>query len=841
MGNCCSRFPRVTWGTCEWSCCCPRQQDDHSHVPHVAEAKAEPPAETKEQAKEKENAKAVEEALHAPAAEEARKAPEAPEEPKKEPPAEEGEVAEPSAPQEEGPPEQQEEAMVVEKKEEQKETSETKSERCDEETSPEEPPAGVKSRAPDMKETKDEQNEAVLLTLKGILDELTTVTFDRLYQQILDAGITQNSEIESLVGMVFEKATTQHDFIEMYSQLCVRLKDDLKAIMDQGGQGDKADGNKEGTEEDKEFRRVLLNRCQESFEKYLKPPDNLKDLTGGAFAVAYFDSYYQMLGNFKFVGQLMMDGMLSAKALFVYLDELWDHGEKQGKQGEAQLECVCTFLKTIGPVYNMAQYRADLQQWFHKLAEKSRDATLGKRVRRLMKDVLDLRTDGWRQVVKPGKVQGPSKLRDIHRQHESRGLAPPSEEGVLPTPSAGPKPPAAAAAASASSSRPQEASRVQSGTPGQPTSVITSRRVIKGSDLRGDRDDERRERRQRREREKEEMARGTATTPTPPPTQPTAADERSTSPTAAATAATAAGGGAEEGTSPQPAPAAPTDEDRDLATPVGATNNREATIHLKSILGIGRRDLHDGEESSVAGEGKGRKAWADVSDDEDVLPQHHQHRGESGTPQRRDEEDEKEEERCGERKRGGGGDRPSRPPGRDRYDEHDDRRRGGGGGGRGPRPPLGRERYPPVPAAYKGPYGLILDNIHYEATKRDVEVFLTPCRVDHMMLEADHRNPVKNLGRCYVQFDNRRDFEEAWTYEGRMMLGRRIRISTADEMKYAVGGRLDPAAAIRCNDNNTTTSSTTRGRGRANGALLQRTPNGRGGREGRGRAWPGRE
>jgi len=212
-----------------------------------------------------------------------------------------------------------------------------------------------------------------------------------------------------------------------------------------------------------------------------------------------------------------------------------------------------------------------------------------------------------------------------------------------------------------------------------------------------------------------------------------------------------------------------------------------------------------------------------------------------------------EEERDGERELDGGGgggrqrDRPSRPPGRDRYDEHDDRRRGGGGGGRGPRPSLGRARYferkrcPPVPETYNGPYGLILDNIHYEATKRDVEVFLTPCRVDHMMLEADHRNPVKNLGRCYVQFDNRRDFELAWTYEGLMMLGRRIRISTADEMKYAVGGRLDPAAAIRCNDNNTTTSSTTRGRGRANGALLQRTPNGRGGREGRGRAWPGRE
>ncbi|CEM36207.1 unnamed protein product, partial [Vitrella brassicaformis CCMP3155] len=308
--------------------------------------------------------------------------------------------------------------------------------------------------------------------------------------------------------------------------------------------------------------------------------------------------------------------------------------------------------------------------------------------------------------VEEGEVAEPAAPQEEEAPAEGQKEAEPVETHAEPAPvaekEAAPVEEAKGKAAkedTASSSRPQEASRVPSRTPGQPTSVITSRRVLKGSDLRSDRDEERRERRQHREREKEETARGTATTPTPP----------------------------------------------------------------------------------------------------------------------------------------------------DRYDEHDDRRRGGGGGGRGPRPSLGRARYferkrcPPVPETYNGPYGLILDNIHYEATKRDVEVFLTPCRVDHMMLEADHRNPVKNLGRCYVQFDNRRDFELAWTYEGLMMLGRRIRISTADEMKYAVGGRLDPAAAIRCNDNNTTTSSTTRCRGRANGALLQRTPNGRGGRGGRGRAWPGRE
>ncbi|CEL98189.1 unnamed protein product [Vitrella brassicaformis CCMP3155] len=700
---------------------------------------------------------------------------------------------------------------------------------------------GENSWVASMKKTKVEQNEseAVLRKLKGILNKLTIEKFDRLYQQILDAGITQNSEIEALVGMVFDKATTQHHFIQMYVELCVLLKDNLKAIMERG---DKADGHQEGTEEDKEFRRMLLNRCQESFEKYLKPPDNLNGLTGNDYTEAYLKYKNQMLGNIKFVGQLLIERIMSANLLFECLKQLWHYGEKQGKEGEAQFECVCTFLTTIGPVYDVAKdwnRRAELQQWFHKLEEKSRDENLGIRVRCLMKDVLDLRANGWRRMVKPGMVGGPSKLRDIHRQHveekgedivlsrtnlELRGLASPSE-GLLPIPSAGPKPPAVAAAASASSSRLQEASRVPSRTPGKPTSVITSRRVLKGSDLRGDRHEERRERRQRREREKEERATGNATTPTAPPTQPTAADERSTSPAAAA-AAPAAGGGANQGTSPQPASAAFADEGReelihrmrskakdyikeytfssdledvtknfaDMAIPADihrylrpyhththththsrihntcfrvvsdlmswiAEQNESQRAVCYPLLILLAKPSTDGSPAPLtpdaiqdgvrefaeylddlmldlpklkdiiaqdfiptcasedaeccvvpedliadlkqrcgaagtspyrrvvsAGDGEGRKAWADVSGNEDVLPHHHQHRGERGTPQRRDEEEEKDE-LYSERERGDGGgggcqrDRPSRPPGRDGYDEYDDKRGGGGVGG----------------------------------------------------------------------------------------------------------------------------------------------------------------
>lgn len=61
---------------------------------------------------------------------------------------------------------------------------------------------------------RDEQQQ-LLRRLKGYLNKLTLEKFDKLYTQILGAGIKEKEEVNALMKMVFEKAVSQHHFIQV--------------------------------------------------------------------------------------------------------------------------------------------------------------------------------------------------------------------------------------------------------------------------------------------------------------------------------------------------------------------------------------------------------------------------------------------------------------------------------------------------------------------------------------------------------------------------------------------------------------------------------------------------
>ena len=55
----------------------------------------------------------------------------------------------------------------------------------------------------------------LLRQLKGLLNKLTIEKFDRIYHQIITAGIKEADEVKALMKMVFEKALSQHHFIQV--------------------------------------------------------------------------------------------------------------------------------------------------------------------------------------------------------------------------------------------------------------------------------------------------------------------------------------------------------------------------------------------------------------------------------------------------------------------------------------------------------------------------------------------------------------------------------------------------------------------------------------------------
>lgn len=258
------------------------------------------------------------------------------------------------------------------------------------------------STQPDQAATDAE----VVRTIKAILNKLTIEKFPQLSKQLLgiDFGCTRHVMI--LINEIFEKATTQHSYIEMYADLCELLhvfftenpvSDDPRCA----------------------FKRLLLSECQHSFERNLVPPSNLDQLNDEERLVTEVRYKTRMLGNIRFVGALLARYMLASKVLIAILEELITDPTPEA------LETVAALLTVTGPVFDTKewQYQKQLEDVFsHVQAIVSRKKACCQRVRCLLQDVLDLRSQGWK-ASRPKRFEEPMTLQAVaeQRQQQTRG------------------------------------------------------------------------------------------------------------------------------------------------------------------------------------------------------------------------------------------------------------------------------------------------------------------------------------------------------------------------------------------------------------------------------------
>lgn len=234
-------------------------------------------------------------------------------------------------------------------------------------------------------------DEEIVRTMKSLLNKLTIERFDAISQQLLQCGVHTSVHLQLMIDEIFQKATTQHHFIDMYADLCSFLND-----------------NGVINDPKVKFKKVLLTCCQASFEKHLSPPAGLDDLNNDDRTVAENLYKTRMLGNIRFVGALLVRKMLATKVLFAIMEELL-----QDPTSEA-LESLAALLMVVGP-------GVDYPDWPHlttfnavfKQVEKfSKKESVPKRVRCLLKDVMELRKAGWNDK-RPKKIEGPLKLDQV--------------------------------------------------------------------------------------------------------------------------------------------------------------------------------------------------------------------------------------------------------------------------------------------------------------------------------------------------------------------------------------------------------------------------------------------
>ena len=164
--------------------------------------------------------------------------------------------------------------------------------------------------------------------VKSLLNKLTLEKFDKITDQILEIASQSRTEtdgrtLRQIIQLTFEKATDEPNFSEMYALFCRKIMETIDPNIT-----DPAVLNKDGhpLTGGQLFRKYLLNRCQEEFERGWKinlPPKPDEDAVGKE-AELLSEAYYtaakakrQGLGLVQFIGELFKLNMLIEKIMYV--------------------------------------------------------------------------------------------------------------------------------------------------------------------------------------------------------------------------------------------------------------------------------------------------------------------------------------------------------------------------------------------------------------------------------------------------------------------------------------------------------------------------------------------
>jgi translation initiation factor 4G len=241
--------------------------------------------------------------------------------------------------------------------------------------------------------------------IKSILNKLTPQNFDRLFLQVNEVNIDSAATLTGVISQIFDKALTEPTFCEMYAKFCAQLATNLP----------------EFTENDEKitFKRVLLNKCQEEFERGEREQEEAEKveeegevkLTPQEREEKRLKARRRMLGNIRFIGELYKMGMLTERIMHECIKKLLGHPPRQNPD-EEDVEALCKLMSTIGRIIDHPKAKEHIDAYFRRIESLSNNQKLSSRLRFMLKDVIDLRRNGWQERR---KVEGPKKIEDVHR------------------------------------------------------------------------------------------------------------------------------------------------------------------------------------------------------------------------------------------------------------------------------------------------------------------------------------------------------------------------------------------------------------------------------------------
>ncbi|KAF2204808.1 hypothetical protein GQ43DRAFT_437591 [Delitschia confertaspora ATCC 74209] len=262
--------------------------------------------------------------------------------------------------------------------------------------------------------------EMVQRKVKAALNKMTPEKFDKLADQILDIAAQSKDEsdgrtLRQVIQLTFEKACDEAHWASMYAKFCHRM---LTTMSPEIRDENVKDKNSNPVVGGALFRKYLLNRCQEEFERGwevnlpAKPEGQMDE------AAMLSDDYYiaaaakrKGLGLIQFIGELYKLGMLTLRIMHECVLKLLDF---EGMPDESAIESLVKLLRTVGATMEATDAGPKMiAMYFERIQKIMSMEGLPSRLHFMLLDTVDLRKKGWKSK---DDAKGPKTIQEIHQE-----------------------------------------------------------------------------------------------------------------------------------------------------------------------------------------------------------------------------------------------------------------------------------------------------------------------------------------------------------------------------------------------------------------------------------------
>jgi translation initiation factor 4G len=286
------------------------------------------------------------------------------------------------------------------------------------------------------------------LKVRGLLNKLHPTNFDSISDQLIVwANQSEKGKdgriLIQVIRQIFEKALDEEMWSETYGGLCRKMMEQISPKVQDDGIRD-VEGKPIGGGQ--LFRKYLLNRCQEDFERGWRVK-----ISAVAIAKAdehdaamqaksrhaddldcepalYSDEYYaiqkarrQGLGLIMFLGELFKFQMLTERIMHKCIKKLLGNVEDPETE---EIESLCKLLTMIGQILDTNKARAHMDVYISRMKELARRDNVNPRLEllllvsmfwflkyglliKLLQDVIKLRERGWNPRIRQADAVSP--------------------------------------------------------------------------------------------------------------------------------------------------------------------------------------------------------------------------------------------------------------------------------------------------------------------------------------------------------------------------------------------------------------------------------------------------